>query len=473
MNTMTARIDTPNALHPSASPFGNDLDRVGLETEVTLPNATMLLEGRFLRAGGDLVITAPDGTSITVEGYFDAAVPPILTAPNGALLLPETIIALSVIDPTRGNTLVAGPTMVAAATTQTPTSPPIGKVGEMLGTVMAKGTDGVERILKEGDSIYQGEVLQTQKGGLVKLAFPDGTTFQLGEAARAVLDKFIYDPDAKKGGFEATVTQGIFSFESGAISGLNAGRHSMIKTPTSVIGIRGSQLSGEVMGDGSTTVVHTAGILDISDARGQGTVTLIEPGTATQVVFGAGAPEPVFKAPANFISRLESQYPNSGASYVIFGRAGGFSSQLDLSTLDGSNGFRLDGAASDDWSGYSVSNAGDVNGDGFDDLIVGAGWADPGGNHSGASDVIYGKGSGFTSQLNLSALNGGNGFRLDGVATGDLSGYSVSGAGDINGDGFDDLLMGATYADAGGSDSGASYLFSAAISRRYPRQPKP
>ncbi|MBF0145148.1 MAG: FG-GAP repeat protein, partial [Magnetococcales bacterium] len=307
MNTMTARIDAPNALHPSASPFGNDLDRVGLETEITLPNATMLLEGRYLRAGGDLVITAPDGTSITVEGYFDAAVPPILTAPNGALLLPETIIALSVIDPTQGATLVAGPTMVAAATTQTPTSPPIGKVGEMLGTVMAKGTDGVERILKEGDSIYQGEVLQTQKGGLVKLAFPDGTTFQLGESARAVLDKFIYDPEAKKGGFEATVTQGIFSFESGAISGLNAGRHSTIKTPTAVIGIRGSQLSGEVMEDGSTTVVHTAGILDISDARGQGTVTLIEPGTATQVVFGAGAPEPVFKAPANFISRLESQ----------------------------------------------------------------------------------------------------------------------------------------------------------------------
>ncbi|HIJ85450.1 MAG TPA: hypothetical protein HPQ00_14765, partial [Magnetococcales bacterium] len=129
----------------------------------------------------------------------------------------------------------------------------------------------------------------------------------LGEEARAVIDKFIFSPATREGGFEATVTKGIFSFESGAISSLNAGRHSTIKTPTAVVGIRGSQLSGEVTADGSTTVVHSAGILDISDARGQGTVTLVEPGSATQVVFGVGAPEPVFKAPASFISRLESQ----------------------------------------------------------------------------------------------------------------------------------------------------------------------
>ncbi|MBF0173237.1 MAG: hypothetical protein HQL83_07310 [Magnetococcales bacterium] len=133
MNTMTARIDTPNALHPSASPFGNDLDRVGLETEVTLPNATMLLEGRFLRAGGDLVITAPDGTSITVEGYFDAAVPPILTAPNGALLLPETIIAFSVIDPTRGTPWLPVPRWSLRPPRRPPRRPPSARLEKCWG----------------------------------------------------------------------------------------------------------------------------------------------------------------------------------------------------------------------------------------------------------------------------------------------------------------------------------------------------
>ncbi len=56
----------------------------------------------------------------------------------------------------------------------------------------------------------------------------------------------------------------------------------------------------------------------------------------------------------------------------MFGKSGGFASALDLSSLDGSTGFRLDGIEAIDHSGCSVSSAGDVNGDGFDDLIIGA-----------------------------------------------------------------------------------------------------
>ena len=51
------------------------------------------------------------------------------------------------------------------------------------------------------------------------------------------------------------------------------------------------------------------------------------------------------------------------------------------------------------------------------------------------------------SNINLSNLDSGTGFRLDGVAAGDQSGFSVSGAGDINGDGFDDVIVGARLAD--------------------------
>ena len=70
-------------------------------------------------------------------------------------------------------------------------------------------------------------------------------------------------------------------------------------------------------------------------------------------------------------------------------------------------------------SGSSVSTAGDVNGDGFDDLIVGAPCADPNGSGSGASYVVFGKASGFAATSNLSTLDGTNGFRLDGVGAGD------------------------------------------------------
>ena len=131
---------------------------------------------------------------------------------------------------------------------------------------------------------------------------------------------------------------------------------------------------------------------------------------------------------------------------------------LNLADLDGSNGFRIDGVAEFDQSGFSVSSAGDINGDGFDDLIIGARDADPNGNSSGSSYVVFGSGSGFTSTLNLFTLTGLNGFRIGGAAPLDRSGRSVSSVGDINGDGIDDLIVGADGADPNGSYSGSSYV---------------
>ncbi len=101
---------------------------------------------------------------------------------------------------------------------------------------------------------------------------------------------------------------------------------------------------------------------------------------------------------------------------MVFGKASGFASSLNLSTLNGTTGFRLDGVKANDCSGHSVAGAGDVNGDGFADVIVGACGADPNGSDSGSSYVVFGKASGFASSLNLSTLNGATGFRLDGVA---------------------------------------------------------
>ena len=93
-----------------------------------------------------------------------------------------------------------------------------------------------------------------------------------------------------------------------------------------------------------------------------------------------------------------------------------------------------------------------MNGDGFDDLLIGAHRADPNGSHSGASYVVFGKSAAFSAAFNLSTLNGANGFKINGVAAEDYSGFSVSTAGDVNGDGFDDLLIGAWRADPNGDE---------------------
>ncbi len=152
---------------------------------------------------------------------------------------------------------------------------------------------------------------------------------------------------------------------------------------------------------------------------------------------------------------------DAGETIVIFGTttAIGPSNTLDLSALDGTNGFIINGIDAGDQSGFSVSNAGDVNGDGVDDLIIGARNADPNDNESGESYVVFGATNvGGTGTVNLSALDGTNGFVINGVGSRDYSGWSVSAAGDVNGDGFDDLIIGARGGDPNGNDSGESYV---------------
>ena len=149
---------------------------------------------------------------------------------------------------------------------------------------------------------------------------------------------------------------------------------------------------------------------------------------------------------------------NKGRSYVVFGGPGvGSSGIIALSSLNGSNGFKLDGENNGDYSGWSVSTAGDVNGDGYADLLIGA-FGYPGGNNKGRSYLVFGgPGVGSAGVFGLSSLNGTNGFKLDGENNNDYSGGFVNTAGDINGDGYNDLLIGASgYPE--GYDKGRSYV---------------
>jgi hypothetical protein len=196
---------------------------------------------------------------------------------------------------------------------------------------------------------------------------------------------------------------------------------------SSLDGSNGFKLNGASAGDRSGTSVSVAG-----DINGDGIGDLI-----------IGAPEATTIA------------AKAGKSYLLFGSTQGFVNPLNLSTLNGTNGIVINGASVSDYSGYAVSAAGDINGDGIDDLIIGAPVASPDEGYSGASYVVFGDNQGLPNPLNLSAIDGSNGFVINGVSAYDESGTAVSGAGDINGDGIDDLIIGAP--NANGLD-GAGYV---------------
>ena len=124
------------------------------------------------------------------------------------------------------------------------------------------------------------------------------------------------------------------------------------------------------------------------------------------------------------------------------------------------------GIAEHDRSGSAGSAAGDVGGDGIGDVIIGARLANPGGrNDAGENYVVFGSAQRFPALFPLARLypdgggDGTRGFVLPGVDEFDRSGRGVSGAGDLNGDGIDDVIIGAYGADSHGRyNTGQSYV---------------
>jgi hypothetical protein len=157
--------------------------------------------------------------------------------------------------------------------------------------------------------------------------------------------------------------------------------------------------------------------------------------------------------------------PYAGSTYVVFGGTNiGASGIIDPSTLDGSNGFVINGTNPSDYLGSSVISNSDINNDGITDMIIGVPAADPNDiNNAGSTYVVFGgTNMGGDGTLNLSALDGRNGFVINGVVVGEHSADSIQGLGDINGDGIDDVIIGnARYNDYYAEPrniSGASYV---------------
>ena len=263
----------------------------------------------------------------------------------------------------------------------------------------------------------------------------------------------VYVTFGKASGFADTVVTAT-NFAFTAASGINVG-----KSVSSAGDINGDGIAdlvvgatGDIFGDSDgeayvifgnrkLTNINVAANATIPASQGfrifgGGTKTLAYSINGTGDVNGDGFDDMVIGAPGNYTKLVP------GVAYVVFGSAQ--AKTVDLAKLDGKNGFKFASVAAGNAFGGAVSNVGDMNGDGYDEILVGSIFADVGSTNSGSSYVLFGKKDGFAN-VTTAQLNGNNGFEIPGVVENGFNGFAVAGGGDINGDGLSDLLVTSVY----------------------------
>ncbi|MCP5014893.1 MAG: hypothetical protein GY938_06355, partial [Ketobacter sp.] len=169
----------------------------------------------------------------------------------------------------------------------------------------------------------------------------------------------------------------------------------------------------------------------------------------------------------DFVTGAPDNNGAAGVAYIIYGAAGATRSNLNTSSIaNGSNGFKIIGQSAVDKLGGAVASAGDINDDGYDDILVVAPLDDNYASDGGIAYIIFGAAS--NSDVSISSFGSSNGFRIsiseasariaDSFTDFNGNGQGVDSGGDFNGDGVDDLIIGIRYSDENGADSGKAYL---------------
>ena len=145
---------------------------------------------------------------------------------------------------------------------------------------------------------------------------------------------------------------------------------------------------------------------------------------------------------------------SAGKVYLILAASLGATTEVDLEDAD----YSFVGENSSDNAGYSIASIGDVDGDGFSDILIGAPYNDDGGNLAGKANIILGASLGDDAEIDLADAD----YSFVGETGSDYAGWSVSAIGDVDGDGLDDVFIGAHGNDDAASKCGKAYLILAA-----------
>ena len=183
-----------------------------------------------------------------------------------------------------------------------------GKIAALKGSVTAVGADGESRKLRRGRPFYAGDEISTSDNSAVALRFKDKTSFALGADSSMKVDDFVYGKSDEEDTVGATVLKGAFRFITGLVAKKKPKSMNVQLGITATIGIRGTNVAGELVGESATIVLlepedegtYTA----IEVYNDHGAVEIDEPGFGTDVPDANSPPSPIRRMKVNTIQNL-------------------------------------------------------------------------------------------------------------------------------------------------------------------------
>ena len=253
------------------------LDVDDSSTNFLIPNGNLILVANYEQVGNDLVLSGPDGTTVIVQGYFDLSSPPDLVSADGTVVSSDIVIS------------------IAEAMSSVPEGglgTPIGQVVLLEGGATATLAGGVVVTLVEGDSVFQDSLIETDEDGVLGLVLSDGTTINLSQNSRLLLDEFVFDPETGLGVSALTILQGVMATRTGEI-GKTDPENVSIRALVGTIGIRGTTLVVEVDNVGTVEITLVDGSIVVKMPGGHeyalddsGEFLVVTPSGSTSVYDG-------------------------------------------------------------------------------------------------------------------------------------------------------------------------------------------
>jgi hypothetical protein len=196
----------------------------------------------------------------------------------------------------------------------------IGSVNEVRSDAFGTPPGLQRRALAVQSDVFASERIETGRDAWAQLSFRDATSFRVGGGSTVVLDRFIYDPDKKAGELTIGVTEGVFRFVTGTMKSESY----RIRTPSALIGVRGTDFVLAVAPNGSVRVAVNSGAVEIIPRVGNRAIIVLPQNLGTVDSTGANAEtQPVPDSAKGSVKSLVEWFdPEGSLGPMVFDSAG-------------------------------------------------------------------------------------------------------------------------------------------------------